>query len=214
MTSDYQKLEQRLLLVSWVAETFGYPSNAEMLADCAKAAEGYGSDGRSHLVARLLSGSALRLDPDLLCEHDANVRRHLDAINANRPEPIIPRYFQLLSLLATEHYLHLYFRRRGELLKQLNAHVHARNTLRFNEREYPDYSMSDLRKLALWMATGSGKTLLFHLHYLQFLHHCDEKLDNILLITPNPDLTDQHMAEMEASGIQRWTPKIGPVAKL
>lgn len=201
MTSDYQKLEQRLLLVSWLAETFGYPSNGEMLADCAKAAEGYGADGRSHMVSRLLSGGSLRIAPDLLIEHDANVRRHLDAINASRPDPVVPRYFQLLSLLATEHYLHLYFRHRGDLLKQLNQHVHAKNALRFNEREFPEYAEADLRKLAMWMATGSGKTLLFHLHYLQFLHHCNEKLDNILLITPNPDLTDQHMEEMAASGI-------------
>ncbi|MEI6674870.1 MAG: DEAD/DEAH box helicase family protein [Verrucomicrobiota bacterium] len=201
MTSDYQKLEQRLLLVSWLADTFGYPSNGEMLADCVKAAEGYAADGRSHLVSRLLSGGALRIDPDLLIEHDANVHRHLDAINASRPDPILPRYFQLLSLLATEHYLYLYFKHRGDLLKQLNQHVRAKNSLRFNEREYPDYTANDLRKLAMWMATGSGKTLLFHLHYLQFLHHCNEKLDNILLITPNPDLTDQHLEEMAASGI-------------
>lgn len=199
--SDYQKLEQRLLLVSWLAEAFGYPSNADMLADCNKAAEGYAADGRSHLVNRLLSGGDLRIAPDLLLEHDANVRRHLETINASRPEPIVPRYFQLLSLLAAEHYLYLYFKHRGDLLKQVNAHVRGKNELRFNEREFPEYTLDDLRKLAFWMATGGGKTLLFHLHYLQFLHHCTEKLDNILLITPNPDLTDQHLEEMQASGI-------------
>jgi len=201
MTADYQKLEQRLVLVSWLAERFGYPSNAEMLADCAKAGEGYASDGRSHLVSRLLSNRTLAIDPELLCEHDERVRFHLEAINATRPDPILPRYFQLLSLLATEHYLYLYFRHRGDLLKQLNGHVRRKNALRFNEREFPDYVESDLRKLALWMATGSGKTLLFHLHYRQFLHHCTEPLDNILLITPNEDLTDQHLEEMAVSGI-------------
>lgn len=201
MNSDYQKLEQRLLLVSWVAERFGYPSNPEMLADCSKAAEGYAADGLSYLASRILSNGALGIDPELLREHDASVRLHLEAINANRPDPILPRYFQLLSLLATEHYLYLYFRHRGDLLKQLNAHVSKKNRLSFNERAFPDYTENDLRKLALWMATGSGKTLLFHLHYRQFLHHNTETLDNILLITPNEDLTTQHLEEMEASGI-------------
>jgi len=201
MASDYHKLEQRLLLVAWIAEQFGYSTNGEMLADCAKAGEGYAADGHSHLLARLLSGNALRIEPDLLREHDAQVRLHLDAINAGRNEPIVPRYFQLLSLLASEHYLYLYFRHRGDLLKQLNRLVRAKNELRFTEREYPEYCADDLRKLALWMATGSGKTLLFHLHYRQFLHHCTATLDNILLITPNEDLTEQHLAEMEASGI-------------
>ena len=38
------------------------------------------------------------------------------------------------------------------------------------------------------MATGSGKTLIMHLNYLQFLHYGGaEELDNIILITPNED---------------------------
>ena len=50
---------------------------------------------------------------------------------------------------------------------------------------------SDLNKLAFWMATGSGKTLLMHLNYLQVSYTtiC-EPLDNILLITPYEGLSD------------------------
>ena len=52
------------------------------------------------------------------------------------------------------------------------------------------------------MATGSGKTLIMHLNYLQFLHYSgSERLDNIILITPHEGLSAQHMAEMTASGI-------------
>ncbi|MDP2857219.1 MAG: DEAD/DEAH box helicase family protein, partial [Bacillota bacterium] len=51
------------------------------------------------------------------------------------------------------------------------------------------------------MATGSGKTLILHLNYRQFLHHTTEPPDNILLITPNEGLTEQHLKEMAASGI-------------
>ncbi len=55
------------------------------------------------------------------------------------------------------------------------------------------------------MATGSGKTLLMHLNYLQFLFYNGKAnagpLDNVLLITPSEELTEQHLEEMRRSGI-------------
>ncbi len=58
------------------------------------------------------------------------------------------------------------------------------------------------------MATGSGKTLVLHLNYHQFLHYNNEPLDNILLITPNEGLSEQHLTELAASGIpaQKFDP--------
>jgi hypothetical protein len=40
-----------------------------------------------------------------------------------------------------------------------------------------------------------------HVNYRQFLHYNNLPLDNILLITPNEGLSDQHMTEMAASDI-------------
>ena len=40
-----------------------------------------------------------------------------------------------------------------------------------------------------------------HLNYRQFMHYNREPLDNILLITPNEGLTQQHLDEMQMSGI-------------
>ncbi|MDZ7816705.1 MAG: DEAD/DEAH box helicase family protein [Planctomycetota bacterium] len=51
------------------------------------------------------------------------------------------------------------------------------------------------------MATGSGKTLIMHINYRQFLRYNDLPLDNILLITPNEGLSEQHIEEMTASSI-------------
>ena len=51
------------------------------------------------------------------------------------------------------------------------------------------------------MATGSGKTLLLHLNYRQFLHYKGGPPDNILLITPNEGLSQQHLDELHASDI-------------
>ena len=37
----------------------------------------------------------------------------------------------------------------------------------------PAYEMADLRKIAFWNATGSGKTLLMHVNILQYQHYLD-----------------------------------------
>ena len=106
-------------------------------------------------------------------------------MNRGRTEPITLRYFQYLAALYTEIVLDRYFNRRAQLLADLNAFVRERNAAKA-PGEPPDeaFAESDLTKLAYWMATGSGKTLILHLNYRQFLHYNTEPLDNILLITP------------------------------
>jgi superfamily II DNA or RNA helicase len=64
-----------------------------------------------------------------------------------------------------------------------------------------EFTEEDLKKLAFWMATGSGKTLIMHINYLQFLRYKPFEPDNILLITPNEGLSKQHYEEMQKSGI-------------
>jgi len=51
------------------------------------------------------------------------------------------------------------------------------------------------------MATGSGKTLIMHINYYQFLHYKLFSPDSILLITPNEGLSKQHYEELTKSGI-------------
>ena len=63
-----------------------------------------------------------------------------------------------------------------------------------------------LNKLAFWMATGSGKTLLMHANILQYQHALTQhgrqrELNRILLLTPNEGLSQQHLHEFEAAGI-------------
>jgi hypothetical protein len=84
----------------------------------------------------------------------------------------------------------------------LNNFTAARNTkIPAGQPKNPGFSEKDITKLAYWMATGSGKTLIMHLNYRQFLHYNTKSLDNILLVTPNISLTEQHMEEMELSSI-------------
>lgn len=200
---EYVKLEQRLVLLAWLNGLFEYENNRDLLADMQEAGEGFDADGRSHVSRRLESrGDKVKIVPSDLARYDDNIREHLEAMNARRPEPITLRYFQYLAVLYTEILLDAYFSHRGKLLRSLNGFVDKRNASKSaGEPKGAKFSETDLKKLAFWMATGSGKTLIMHINYRQFLHYNDLPLDNILLITPNEGLSEQHLDEMTASDI-------------
>ena len=196
----YVRLERKLALLGWLHRQLGYPDTQTLLADVEGIAEGFDSDGRSYVYSHLCTRSDL---PDSikndLGRYDGNIRAHLGAMNAGRPEPITLRYFQYLAALYAEIYLDRYCGNRDALLRALNDFVSR------SAGQYERFQASDLSKLAFWMATGSGKTLLLHLNYRQFLHynriHGGAPLDNVLLITPNEGLTQQHIGELQASNI-------------
>jgi len=201
--AKYTQLENRLALLAWLNDLLGYPRNRDLLADCKGAAEGFGPDGRSflyhHLVAR---GSQVKISNDDLARYDENIRLHLEKINRGRTERITLRYFQYLAALYTEIYLDRLFNDKAQLLADLNDFVKKRNASKSaDEPNDEPFTEDDLTKLAFWKATGSGKTLILHLNYHQFLHYNREPIDNILLITPNEGLSEQHLDELAASGI-------------
>lgn len=199
---NFARLEQQLILLSWLNSQFGYESNSKLLDDLREVREGFDSSGRSYVALRIQSRSELKVHPDDLLLYDLNVRQHIEAMNARRNVPITLRYFQYLAALYTELFLDWKFRRPGELINSLNDLVNKRNAARFKgDAVYSQFTEADLRKLAYWMATGGGKTLILHINYRQFLHYNDAPLDNILLITTREELSEQHMAEMTYSNI-------------
>lgn len=203
IASEYVKLENRLLLMAWLNSLLGYKGNRELLADMKEAQEGFDPYGQSYIRHRLVGrGDKVHIPLPALGAYDENIRTHLAAINARRSELVTLRYFQYLAVLYAEVFLDWYFNRPGELLRQLNEFVRRRNAGRLPGDPTDDtFAQEDLTKLAFWMATGSGKTLIMHVNYRQFLHYNRKPLDNILLITPNEGLSEQHITEMEASGV-------------
>jgi hypothetical protein len=201
--SDYVKLEQRLVLAAWTCQQFGYASNKAMLESLREVEEGFATNGRSHLVSTILArGSKCLVSEEDLDRYDANVRNHLAHFNRHLKETLTLRYFQHLSLLATELFLDRLFNREKSLRADLNRFVRDRNSKRgVMEPRDPKFTDDDLTKLAFWMATGSGKTILMHFHYRQFLHYNKKPLDNFLLVTPDESLSQQHLESMEAAGI-------------
>ena len=195
-----ERLEARLDMLGWANREFGFRSNAELLCTTRGVSEGFAADGRSHLARTLMSRERLRIPPADLARYDDNVRRHLESINAGRRRPITLRYFQHLAALYAELLLDRRANAPEALARDLNDHVRTSGSrVRLPSG---DLTPGDMNKLAFWMATGSGKTLIMHLNYLQFLHYGGaDGLDNIILITPNEGLSAQHIAEMADSGV-------------
>jgi len=157
-----------------------------------------------------------QLPTDLLLEYDQNIVKHTQRLNERRltrgDEPLVWKYFQYLALLFTEIYLDRYFRDPQALMACLNQRVTAWNVDKPEAEEIlrldtASEAWPQLNKLAFWMATGSGKTLVMHANILQFQHYLakhgrQRELNRIILLTPNEGLSQQHLREFQSAGIE------------
>ena len=204
--NSQRTLDNHLTLHGWLNDHFGYKTTRDLLNDVVRLDEGFNPDGHSPICEFLMALPDLKYGiEDALPIYDANIKKHLSAINNERTQPIVLRYFQYLALLYTEIFLDWKFNRPAEFLRQLNDFVQTRNNSRApGDAMDTRFSEADSEKLAFWMATGAGKTLIMHINYHQFLHYCKDKetLDHIILITPNDGLSKQHISEMGASNIK------------
>lgn len=169
-----------------------------------------------HALVNQITGELPGITRDELLAFDQNIVRHTLAMNAHRSlrreRPVVWKYYQYLALLFVEIYLDRYFRDPQALAQALNAHI-----ARFNADKDPAQHLPPLdegrdaalglNKLALWCATGSGKTLLMQMNLQQYRHHLAQAgragaLNRILLLTPNEGLSRQHLEEFAAAGIE------------
>ena len=160
---------------------------------------------------------------DRLRLYEQNILEHTQAINASRMRHGQPRidwkYHQYLALLFTELFLDRYFQDASALREELNAQIATHNGEASEGDQIEAFASvstdSDdadprrqLARLAFWCATGSGKTLLMHVHVRQFRkYHAAAfaagtwpQLDQIILVTPNDGLSAQHATEFAHSG--------------
>ena len=201
-----KELNNHLTLHGWLNDQFDYKTTRDLLNDIKNEDEGFDSNGHSPICEFLISHAAPESPiTEALPTYDSNIKRHLSAINNKRTQPIVLRYFQYLALLYTEIFLDWKFNRPAEFLRQLNDFVQTRNDARApGDAMDTDFTETDIEKLAFWMATGAGKTLIMHINYHQFLHYCKDKetLDHIILITPSEGLSEQHIHELSNSDIR------------
>lgn len=208
----------KLVLNQWLLSLFNvrtFDELAEHLRN--EALEGLDENNvhRFHHALTSQLFNLTELPTELLLEYDQNIVRHTLRLNERRiahgEEPIAWKYFQYLALLATEIYLDRYFRDANALRRQLNAQIARYNAGqgaadRVAPLDEAAEAWPQLNKLAFWMATGSGKTLLMHANILQYRHYLEKhgrqrELNRILLLTPNEGLSQQHLREFEQAGI-------------
>jgi hypothetical protein len=206
VATAYEKFQKRLVLAAYFRDHFGAPRPGDPQAipafheELREVKEGENPAGISYLARFLRAKSNVNVDEKALLRYDENVRRHTEKINAGRSEAITWRYFQHLAALMTEHYLSQLKNNPAELVSGINEFAEKWNAHR-TYIKYPTVSREDLDKLAYWMATGSGKTLVMHLNYYQYRHYFPGEIDHHVLVTPNEGLTEQHMQALQKSGI-------------
>ena len=208
----------KLVLNQWLLSLFNVRSFGELAEPLQnEALEGVDENNVHHfhhaLTAHLFDLN--QLSTESLLEYDQNIVRHTQRLNERRitrgEDPIAWKYFQYLILLFCDIYLDRYFRDPQTLLRELNSHIQDYNAGKAPADRIAPFDESaeawrQLNKLALWMSTGSGKTLLMHVNILQYQdalrrHGQEHALNRILLLTPNEGLSEQHLREFDATGI-------------
>jgi hypothetical protein len=197
------KIEKYLVLNKYILSLFGADEFKVLQERFKDVREGFDAEGRSYFLNSLRSMEGIkedRLSEDTLFLYDHNIQLYLATINRRREPKITLRYFQYLSILFAEIFLDNLKNRKIEFLYELNEFLRV-----YGQKEdiviIDDFIEYNLEKLAFWMATGSGKTLIMHINYLQFFHYMPFVPENILLITPNEGLSKQHFEELEKSSI-------------
>ena len=193
-------LQNRLVLHRFICQEFGYDDMRTMLDRLRDVPAGFDARGESEYARALYLSSAAPVRADELAEYDANVAAHSHKLRMTAEQGRVWKPYQYLALLFTERYLHRYFHDPEALCADLNR---ARAAHRLT-RAMPDCTLDDLRTIAFQSATGSGKTLLMHAHILQYRHYLDRsggRLNNVVLLTPNEQMSAQHEKELRTSGL-------------
>jgi len=212
------KLEHYLILNRYFHSLFKSSSLEKLKAILKDLPEGPCADGQSHFF-RAIDNHQLSNDKDLsrsLPDYDRRIMGY-EAMLAKARGQLSFKYFQYLCLLYSEIWLDRLTRDSALLLYQVNRFLKKEQSKESGFKNFLSYEADDLRRLAFFMATGSGKTLILHVHLWQILHYStcatDQKalvnrldgrpgFDNILLITPNEGLSRQHLAEFQLSSIE------------
>ncbi len=223
---------RQMVLFQWALGKFGVGSLSEF---CSRfqmspdSAEGVDDRTGLHRFYEMIAGvlptvtDGNVLPGDRLRAYEQNLLEHTQAINTARlhhgQQKIEWKYHQYLALLFTEMFLDSYFTDAEQLRDEINARIANHNMERVAEDREIDcvtpfdadgVAREQLARLAFWCATGSGKTLLLHMHIRQFKQYHKRaydagrwpKLDQVIVVTPNDGLSRQHMQELKQSGFE------------
>jgi len=192
------QLSKQLILFRYILGQFGYDTFEELRDDFNNKETGTSSTGYTFFAATIMSNSKKKVEDNLIQLYDEAIQGYEKKLRENRAEPFFSfKYYQWFSLLFTEYFFDLYSSQKDTLIQQLNIFLEKETDFKNIE----PFSENDLKKLAYWMATGSGKTLIMHCNYWQAVKYFKNDWENIILITPNEGLSRQHYESFTESGI-------------
>ena len=197
-------LQNRLALHRFVCHEFGYLGGmSDMLDRLRDLAAGFDAGGESEYAMALglyRHPTRTKVTPEQLRAYDANIAALSVRLRMTGEHGRTWKPHQYLALLFTEHYLNRYFADPESLRADLNE-AKRQDSL---TKGLPDYAPDDLRTIAFQSATGSGKTLIMHAHLLQYRHWLRQaggRLNNVILLTPNEQMSAQHERELRESDL-------------
>ena len=195
-------LQNRLILANFICQEFGYEDIQNMLEALRQVESEIGTFGQvTHLDAiRVGMKTPPKVDIAQLVQYQSNIEEISAKLRMTNEHGRSWKFYQYLALLFTEHYLARYFDDLEQLCTRLNEFKRQNRLFRLIE----DYVPDDLRTVAIQSATGSGKTLIMHANILQYCHYLNAKgqrLNNVVLLTPNEQMSYQHERELSASGL-------------
>ena len=194
-----RRLTDDLVLPDFFSNKLGYKSFISLLDDLKDADEGYNANGISHFCERISSrGKDIQI-------YDLRIRKYVNKVSQGREHGFRLKYYQYIAILFTEMYFEIFFAVRSkekyEFLREINKFIEKSNKEGSKKLSSKDFKPP---KLAYYMATGSGKTIVMHINYLQYLEYARKyklRIDNCVLITPSNQMTRQHINELKKSGI-------------
>ena len=191
------QLNKQLILFRYILKQFGYEEFESLREEFNNKQTGTSSSGHTFFAGALLGNANKLIEDRALQEYDEIIQEYEKKLRENRAEPFFSfKYYQWFALLFTEYFFDSYSTNSKLLLDKLNEYLLSNNDF----RKIDNYTESDLKKIAYWMATGSGKTLIMHCNYWQITKYFND-WENIILITPNEGLSRQHYESFLSSGI-------------
>jgi len=193
-------LNKQLALFEFLLSRFGFREFKELQHQYSL--KEFDSNTADNSIFFLNLSSSISFSADDLKQYDSNLIAHLQQINRGKQTAIRLKYYQYFSLLFTEYYLHRFFSNKHDLKDELNEFISS--SAKPEIKRLPLFTEEELNKLAYWNATGSGKTFILHINILQYQYYTKASstlCKNLILLTPSEDLSEQHLSELEASGI-------------
>jgi hypothetical protein len=191
------QLEKQLVLFRYILHQLGYEAFEDLRDEFNDKESGTSSTGYTYFASALMSNSDKLIEDRSIQQYDEAIQGYEKKLRENQAEPFLTfEYYQWFALLFTEYFFDLYSNNSNQLVAKLNDYAEGSKDFKQIEK----YTEKDLKKLAHWMATGSGKTLLMHCNYWQITKYFKE-WENIILITPNEGLSRQHYESCVESGI-------------